>query len=74
MAAGKPIDEKTIDELQDDLTQLDAAMASLRAQKEDIIAELRRLQRVRDAITEPLERKLAIERMTSGKPATEIGL
>lgn len=66
--------EQTMEELQDDLSALDEEMALLRAQKEEIVAQLRALQRKRDEITEPLERKQAIERMTSGRPATEIGL
>lgn len=66
--------EHTIEELTTDLDALDVAMTEKRKEKEALIEELRGLQRIRDEITEPLERKRAIERMTSGRPVTEIGL
>jgi hypothetical protein len=64
--------ELEIPELRAELADIDLAMTSLREEKERIIVELRKLQRVRDAITEPLERKTAIESLT--KPTTIIGL
>ena len=64
--------EQEIPALQADLAALDAEMTVLREQKEAIMTSLRALQRQRDAIAEPLERKRAIEQMT--KPITIIGL
>lgn len=71
--AKKQLEDLEIAELEEKIAVIDATMNTERAVKEKVIAQLRELQRARDAFSEVLERKRAVERATSGRPAQVVG-